>query len=248
MTSQRTAMITGAARGIGAEISRRLAAKGLKVILVDVLSEVEETASLIKGQASFAMFDLARLDAIETFVRALVDEHGPIDIVVNNAGISPKHGGKRAPLEATSLEEWQSVIDVNLTASFLVTKAAMPEMRERKWGRIVNISSQAARTRSTVAGLHYAASKAGLLGLSRALAGEVGVDGVTVNCIAPGRIATPMADVAGDAVNTAYVQSIPVSRIGQPTDVAETVSFLASDEAGFITGAVIDVNGGHFMG
>ncbi|RAH97401.1 NAD(P)-dependent oxidoreductase [Acuticoccus sediminis] len=251
MSAPRTALVTGAARGIGAEIARRLVAEGHHVILADILPEVEARADEIAaagGRTSAVTVDLSDLASIAPFMAALVERHGAIDIVVNNAGISPKHDGKRAPVQETALAEWQSVLDVNLTAPFLICKAAVPGMRAKGWGRIVNMSSQAARTKSTVAGSHYAASKAGLVAFSRTLAGEVGHDGVTVNCIAPGRIETPMAATAGAAVNTAYVASIPVGRIGTTEDVAEAVAYLASDGAGFVTGIVLDVNGGHFMG
>nr|WP_309503880.1 SDR family NAD(P)-dependent oxidoreductase [uncultured Roseovarius sp.] len=247
MNQTRTALVTGAARGIGADIARRLAGDGHRVILTDVLEEVTQTAQDIGLGAVAVPFDLAQLPQIEPFVQSLIATHGPIDIIVNNAGISPKHDGKRAPAQDTDLAEWQAVLDINLTAAFLICKAALPDMRARKWGRIVNMASQAARTRSTVAGSHYAASKAGLLGFSRTLAGEVGLDGITVNCIAPGRIDTPMASGVSDAVNAAYVQTIPVGRIGTTADVAHAVAYFASEEAGFVTGTVMDVNGGHFM-
>ncbi|QIE47770.1 SDR family oxidoreductase (plasmid) [Pseudohalocynthiibacter aestuariivivens] len=247
MSEIRTALVTGAARGIGAEIARRLVADGCRVILTDVLPEVMQTAQEIGQGAVAAPFDLAQLPQIEPFMQRLIAAHGPIDIIVNNAGISPKHDGKRAPVQDTDLAEWQAVIDINLTAAFLICKAALPDMRARKWGRIINMASQAARTRSTVAGSHYAASKAGLIGFSRTLAGEVGIDGITVNCIAPGRIDTPMAATVSVAINAAYVQTIPVGRIGTTGDVAHAVAYFASAEAGFVTGTVMDINGGHFM-
>lgn len=248
MTQRKTALVTGAAQGIGAGIAKRLADDGCRVILMDVLPDVAETARQIGSGASPAVLDLSDLAAIEPFMAGLIGRDGPIDILVNNAGISPKHDGKRAPVCDTALAEWQSVIDVNLTAAFVLCKMVVPGMQARGWGRIVNMSSQAARTRSTVAGSHYAASKAGLIAFSRTLAGEVGHDGITVNCIAPGRIDTPMAATAGAEVNTAYVKTIPVGRIGTPADVAEAVAYFASDATGFVTGTVMDVNGGHFMG
>lgn len=251
MSARRTALVTGAARGIGAGVAARLAQDGHHIILADVLDDVAARRDEIEaagGHASAATVDLSDLGSIPAFMAGLLDEHGAIDIVVNNAGISPKHDGRRAPVQGTDLAEWQAVLDVNLTAPFLICKAAVPAMRANKWGRVINMSSQAARTKSMVAGSHYAASKAGLVGFSRTLAGEVGAEGITVNCIAPGRIESPMAATAGADVNNAYVATIPVGRIGTPDDVAEAIAYLASDGAGFVTGIVLDINGGHFMG
>lgn len=246
--SRRTVLATGAARGIGASIARRMAASDYRVILTDTLPEVLEIEDEIGATASAEIFDLQDLSEIEGWLARLIDKYGPIDIVVNNAGVSPKHGGKRASVDKTELSEWQLVLDINLTAAFMICRSLLPGMKDRQWGRIINIASQAARTGSKVAGAHYAASKAGLIGFSRTLAGEVGSDGITVNCIAPGRIQTPMAAIAGSGVNDAYVQTIPVGRIGTAGDVAHAVAYLASDQAGFVTGTVMDVNGGHFMG
>lgn len=249
-SSRRIALVTGAARGIGAALAERLASDGLKVILADVLDSVEDTAAALRNKAldaEGAKVDLADLNSIEPFVASLLARHGRLDVVVNNAGISPKHNGLRAPIEETSLDEWQSVIDINLTACFLLTKATLPSMKANRWGRFVNMASQAGRTRSQVAGSHYSASKAGLIGFTRTLAGEVGAFGITANCIAPGRIDTPMASEAGSEVNARYLSAIPVGRIGTPDDVGAAVSYLASDSAGFVTGICLDLNGGHFM-
>lgn len=248
MTTPRTALVTGAARGIGLAVAGHLAAQGHRVLLADILPEVEAVARDLPGDTHGYVTDLSSLDTIGSFVATLTQAHGPIGILVNNAGISPKHDGKRASFEALELAEWQAVLDVNLTAAFLLCQAVLPGMRQQGWGRIVNMASQAARTRSLVAGFHYAASKAGLVGLSRTLAAEVGPDGITVNCIAPGRIDTPMAAEAGADVNAAYVATIPASRIGTPEDIAAAVAYFASDASGFVTGTVMDINGGHFMG
>lgn len=246
----RVALVSGAARGIGAAIAERLATDGMHVILADILDSGEQKASELRAKGlscSYAWIDIGDLASVEPFIQAQIQEHGRIDVAVNNAGISPKHEGKRLPIDETSLEEWQKVIDINLTACFLVTKAVLPGMKARRWGRIVNMGSQAGRTRSQVAGSHYSASKAGLMGFTRTLAGEVGPFGITANSIAPGRIDTPMASEAGSAVNERYLSAIPVGRIGTPDDVGAAVSYLASDEAGFVTGVCLDLNGGHFM-
>ncbi|WP_290686680.1 MULTISPECIES: SDR family oxidoreductase [unclassified Haematobacter] len=244
------ALVTGAARGIGEAIAERLAMDGHRVVLVDRLETTEEIAARLRSRGLDVVavsFDLGDLQAVEGFFSELSRREG-IDIVVNNAGISPKHDGKSAPAAETALPEWQQVLDINLTAPFLISKATLPVMRAKGWGRFINMSSQAARTGSRVAGAHYAASKAGLIAFSRSLAIQVGGEGITVNCIAPGRIDTPMAREAGAAVNTAYVATIPAGRIGTPEEVADAVSFYAGEGAGFVTGTVMDVNGGHYMG
>lgn len=246
----RIALVTGAARGMGATIAERLAVTGMHVIVADILDTVGEAADGLKAEglsASAATVDLGDLPSVEPFVRGLLLEHGRIDVVINNAGISPKHNGIRASIEETSLDEWQRVIDINLTAAFLVIKSVLPSMKANAWGRIVNMASQAGRTKSMVAGSHYSASKAGLIGFTRTLAGEVGPFGITANAIAPGRIDTPMASEAGADVNARYTSTIPVGRIGTPDDVAAAVAYLTSEEAGFVTGACLDLNGGHFM-
>lgn len=248
--SGHAALITGAGRGIGAAIARRLAQDGYRVVLLDRLPEVEATAAALRAEGADAVadvFDLGDLHRVEDHVRALAKRHG-VDVVVNNAGISPKHDGKRAPISAVELAEWQQVLDINLTAAFLITKATLGGMTARGWGRFINMASQAARTGSRVAGAHYAASKAGMVAFSRSLAVEVGAQGVTVNCVAPGRIDTPMAREAGAEANAAYVATIPVGRIGTPEDVAEAVAYFANEATSFVTGTVMDVNGGHYMG
>jgi 3-oxoacyl-[acyl-carrier protein] reductase len=248
--SGRVALVTGAARGIGLQVARRLAQEGAHVVLLDVMDEASESAGRLVREglkAEAVVTDVSDEAAVRQVVAGIAGRHGRLDILVNNAGISPKHDGKKAPVETTALAEWNAVMAVNLTAAFLLCRESIPVMRARSWGRIVNMSSQAGRTRARIAGSHYAASKAGLIGFSRSLAGEVGAYGITVNCIAPGRIETPMAAVASDEVNRAFLSQVPMGRIGTPDDIAATVSFLASDGAGYITGATIDVNGGHFM-
>jgi 3-oxoacyl-[acyl-carrier protein] reductase len=249
--AKRIALVTGAAGGIGLGIAERLARDGATVLISDVAAHLEESAAALrsKGYAAEAVpGDVADPAWCEEVVARAHRDHGSLDILVNNAGISPKRDGKKILIRDTDLDQWNRVFAINLTGAFLLCRAATPKMQERHWGRVVNIASQAARTRADIAGAAYAASKSGMIGFSRVLASEVGQDGVTVNCIAPGRIESPMAAVAGAEANRDYVTRIPVRRIGTAADIAATVAFLASEEASFITGATIDVNGGFFMG
>jgi 3-oxoacyl-[acyl-carrier protein] reductase len=248
---KRVALVTGAARGIGLGIAGRLARDGAHVVMTDVLSEVKDSAAKLAGEGlsvEAVVGDVSSQAWTRDVVAQTIARWRSLDILVNNAGISPKRNNAKVLVRDTDLAQWQSVLDINLTGAFLLCRACVPSMIERKWGRIINISSQAGRSRSDVAGAAYGASKAGLIGFSRVLASEVGSDGVTVNCIAPGRIESPMQAVAGEEATRAYVARIPVGRIGTGADIAASVAFLASEEASFITGAIIDVNGGFFMG
>jgi 3-oxoacyl-[acyl-carrier protein] reductase len=248
----KVAVVTGARRGIGLAIANRLYRDGASVVLFDMDDrETSEVAQALDPSGLRVLAHIGDVSAkrdVQAMARAALAKFGRIDILVNNAGISPKHAGKKASVQDMEEDEWRHVLDVNLTGAFLCTQVCLESMKKGSWGRIVNISSQAGRTASTIAGSHYAASKSGMLAFARTLAGEVGADGITVNCIAPGRIVTPMAAEAGEAANAAYLARIPVNRLGTPEDVAGAVAFLVSEDASFVTGAVIDVNGGSFMG
>ncbi|GGG17736.1 3-oxoacyl-ACP reductase [Caldovatus sediminis] len=249
--ADRVALVTGGARGIGEGIAWRLAEAGHPVVLADVLPQVAETAARLAAAghpARAVTMDVSNDAQVAALPRALGDWWERLGVVVNNAGISPKApDGLPRPVAAMPAEEWRRVLEVNLTGAFLVSRACIPPLRARGWGRIVMITSQAARTRATIAGAHYAAAKSGLMGLARSLAGELGPDGITVNCVAPGRIATPMAEGAAAGVNDRMLRAIPVGRLGTPRDVAEAVAFLASDGASYLNGATLDVGGGSFM-
>ncbi len=244
-------MITGAQRGIGYATAERLFSEGANVVLVDIDAlPIRGAAQKLGGETNRALgiaADISKKSDVDEVVSRTLECFGSVDILVNNAGISPKHDGKSAPIAKVSLGEWQRVLDVNLTGTFMLTQACLSTMKNAGWGRIINMSSQAARTASKVAGAHYAASKAGIIAFSRILANEVAANGITVNCIAPGRIVTPMAEEAGDEVNQAYLRHIPVGRLGTSQDIAGAISFLVSDDAEFITGTTLDVNGGVFM-
>ncbi|MCD8505471.1 MAG: SDR family oxidoreductase [Burkholderiaceae bacterium] len=251
MPAAKTALITGARRGIGFEIATKLLGQGFAVVICDTDAEgvgkavqsLDKSGQRVMGQCC----DVRDEASVASLIQAVEVKFGGIDVLVNNAGISPKHNGKRAPVAQTDVSEWREVLDINLTGAFICSKLVLPHMKSARWGRIVNISSQAARTASMIAGAHYAASKAGMLAMARTLAAEVGPDGITVNCVAPGRIMTPMADEAGEQANAEYLKRIPVNRLGVPADVANVVAFLVSEEASFLTGTVIDINGGSLM-
>lgn len=247
--SPRVALVTGAARGMGYGIAQALRAAGLRVAMADVQERVFESAATL-GDAKQALAltgDVSRESDCIRMVRETVNWAGGVDVLVNNAGIIIRRGSERFPTLETPLDNWQRTLDVNLTGTFLMCRECVPLMKEKGWGRVVNISSQAARTNSPFSSSAYTASKAGIIGFSRIFAGEVGRFGITVNCVAPGRIRTEMNTVQGEQANEWYLPQIPVGRIGEPSDVAGAVNYLASDAASFITGTVIDVNGGAWM-
>ncbi len=245
----RVALVTGGARGIGLAIATALRDAGLRIALVDASEKVFESACHL-GDAALAMAaraDVSQEADCRRVVRDVLAWGGRLDVLVNNAGITIKRGKDRFPTMETSLQDWQRTLDVNLTGTFLMARECLPAMRERGWGRVVNVSSQAGRANSRFSGSAYAASKAGIIGFSRILAGEVGGFGITVNCVAPGRIRSDMNAISGEEGNQWYLTQIPVGRIGEGSDVAAAVAYLASDAASFVTGTVIDVNGGAWM-
>ncbi|MCD2512530.1 SDR family NAD(P)-dependent oxidoreductase [Comamonas endophytica] len=243
-------IVTGAGRGIGLAIAQRFMDEGAYVAIADNQAEVLEQAQNTLGHRErlLAMVcDVSSAQDAQRLAQQTLQRFGPVGVLVNNAGISPKHAGVKAPIAEMDEAEWRQVLDINLTGAFLCSQACLEQMKGRGFGRIVNIASQAGRTRTDIAGAHYAASKAGMMGLTRVLATEHGRDGITANAIAPGRIESAMAAAAGAAVNAAYLERIPVGRLGTPQDIAAAAAFLASREAGFISGATLDVNGGTFM-
>lgn len=248
----KVAVVTGAARGIGLSISEYLAKSGATVLMIDILEEVlEHEVSRLKKKNNYKVngfrLDVSKETEVKHVFAQIKENYGRIDILVNNAGISPKKDGKSLKIIDIPLEEWNRVLDVNLTGPFLCVRETLPVMIRNNWGRIINISSQAGRTFSRVAGSHYAASKSGLIGFTRKLAVECGKYGITANCIAPGRVISPMVNAVSKEKNEEFVKISAVGRLGKPEEVAATVLFLCSDEAGYITGATIDVNGGMFM-
>lgn len=246
----KVAMVAGAARGIGMAIAVRLAREGCKVVMLDRSPSVEQSAAslLHRGfEVRPVCLDITEELAVLSLPGRIGDWWPKLAILVNSAGISPKHEGKKRCVIDMSSDEWRRVLEVNLTGAFLVTKACLPVLQSHGWGRIVMITSQAARTRTPVPGAHYAASKSGMTGFARVLAAEVAPFGVTVNCIAPGRIESDMTAAVGGDVNASHAASIPAARMGRADEVAAAVAFLVSEDAAYSTGAIIDVNGGSFM-
>jgi 3-oxoacyl-[acyl-carrier protein] reductase len=246
----RTALVTGAARGIGLATAEVLLAAGHRVALVDKDADaVRLAANKLPSDRVLALAqDVAHPDAGRILDEAVRRRWEPVAILVNNAGIpSPRRGGRTAGLLETTVEEWNAVLEVNLSAALGLCRAFIPFMRERRWGRIVSVSSLAGRSRTYISGVSYMAAKAGLLALSRSIAGEFGREGITANCVAPGYIDTAMAALHGEEKNVEIAKNIPLGRAGTPQEVAAAIAFLASDGAGYMTGAVIDINGGIFM-
>lgn len=244
------ALVTGAARGLGLAISARLARDGHKVAMLDLDPGVEGAAKALRDaghQARSVRLDIADEAAMQALPKHLGDWWPKLAILVNNAGISPKHEGRKCEVADLSLAEWRHVVDVNLTGTFLVTRACIPALKKHGWGRIVMITSQAARTRTPVPGAHYQATKSGMAGLARVLAAELAPFGVTVNCVAPGRIESDMTQAVGGELNAQLAAAIPAGRLGRPGEVAAAVAWFVSRDASYSTGAVIDVNGGNFM-
>ncbi|HEY6495417.1 MAG TPA: SDR family oxidoreductase [Trebonia sp.] len=232
----RVAVVTGAAHGIGAAIADALAADGAKVHRVD-----REPTSLDGSTLTAA--DLSDPSAVDDFFTAV----GPVDILVNTAGGVAGQAGH--PLEEVSEDAWHAVVDANLTTMFLCTRAVVPAMKQRGWGRIVNISSAAGLTVSKTGIQAYASAKAGQLGFTRQMAHELGPHGITVNCIAPGFVlSNPTTQVQWDGYGPdgqrALVAGIAMGRLGQPADIANGVSFFASERSGWVTGQIIAIDGG----
>ena len=251
MKQEKVALVTGAAQGIGLAIAERFSEDGMIVILTDQSEEklISETERLKeKGKkAACLVLDVSDEENVKNTFFHIEKMYGRLDILVNNAAISPKVNGQKREIVDTPLEEWERVLRINLTGTFLCVREALPLMVKNKWGRIISMASQAGRTFSRVAGSHYAASKSGIIGFTRTIAVEYGKKGITANCIAPGRVSTPMVNAVPYEKNEEFIKITPVGRLGQPEEVAAAVSFLCSEEAGYITGATLDINGGMFM-
>ncbi len=236
----KVAIITGAAQGLGKAVAEKYIEEGARVIINDVREETQKVAEKIG--AFFVKADVSNEDDVDLLVKTAADHFGAVHILVNNAGIL-----RTSRIFSIDKEEWDLVLRVNLNGVFLCTKAVLPLMRDQKFGRIINISSSAGRSVSTLGGAHYTTSKAGVLGFTRAVAKEVGGYNITVNAICPGLIDTEMVRLECNPKQIAdYEGSFPVPRLGTPAEIADLALFLAAG-AGYITGASIDINGGDLM-
>ena len=240
--NDKSALVTGASGGIGSAIARKLHAAGAKVALSGTRQEpLERLAEELGERAYILPCNLSDMAAVEFLPKQAIETLGSLDILVNNAGITRDNLFMRM-----SDEEWQSVIDVNLTATMKLCKGALRGMMKSRWGRIINISSIVGATGNPGQG-NYAASKAGMVGMSKSLAYEVASRGITVNVVAPGFIATAMTDKLADDRKEAILAQIPAGRMGAAEDIASAVAFLASDGSGYVTGSTLNVNGGMAM-
>jgi 3-oxoacyl-[acyl-carrier protein] reductase len=235
--SGRTALVTGASGGIGEAIARQLHAQGAAVVLAgrrrDVLAAL---AQALGERARVAVADLTDPQAAEH----LIPEDG-VDVLINNAGLTRDNLALRM-----KDEDWQTVLDVNLSSGFRLIRAALRGMMRRRWGRIVNVTSIVALT-GNPGQANYAAAKAGMIGMTKSLAAEVASRGITVNCVAPGFIQTPMTEALSEEQRARLLERVPVGRLGRGADVAAAVGYLVSDEAAYVTGHTLHVNGGMAM-
>jgi 3-oxoacyl-[acyl-carrier protein] reductase len=240
------ALVTGASQGIGRAVALELAAQGATVALaarnLDKLSAVAEEIAAAGGTARPYALDVSSEDAIKSTARQILADLGTVHILVNNAGITKDGLALRM-----KLADFDDVLRTNLTGAFLLTQAVISSMMKARWGRVLNITSVVGET-GAAGQANYAASKAGMIGLTKSLAREFASRNITVNAIAPGFIQTAMTDELTDAQKTGILTQIPLARYGTDADIAAAVAFLASDAAGYITGHTLDVNGGMYMG
>lgn len=236
------ALVTGASGGIGAEIARTLHGAGAVVGLSGSRVEpLQALAAELGPRAHVLPCDLSDPAGVETLVKQAAEAMGAVDILVNNAGIT-----RDGLMMRMSDDDWLAVIEVNLTSTFRLCRAALRGMMKARWGRIINITSVVAQA-GNPGQVNYAAAKAGITGMSKSLAQEVGSRGITVNCVAPGLVETPMTAKLNDEQRGKILSGVPVGRMGHPSEIAAAVLYLASPEAAYVTGATLDINGGGDM-
>ncbi|CAB3816784.1 SDR family oxidoreductase [Achromobacter piechaudii] len=245
------ALVTGAVGGIGSAIVEGLLAQGARVGLVDFnaqAGQAYEKALKERGHdVVFAHADVAHYDSCQSAYERITSELGAATILVNNVGISPKTDGRALKVWEMPPAEWDRVVSVNLNSVFYMTRLATPHMVKQRQGRVINMSSVAGKAYCDIVAAHYAATKAGLVGLTRHWAAELGPYDVTVNGLAPGRISTPLLKSVPQEINDAVAQVTALRRLGTPEEVADACLFFASDQARFVTGQVLDVAGGWLM-
>ena len=237
----RVAIVTGGTRGIGEAISQKLKDRGYTVAATYAGNEQAANAFTDRTGIATYRFDVADFEACQAAVAQIEQELGPVSVLVNNAGIT-----RDATLQRMDRDKWEQVIDTNLGSCFNMCRAVIEGMRERKFGRIVNVGSVNGRA-GQYGQVNYAAAKSGIHGFTKALAREGAGVNVTVNAIAPGYVETDMVRAVPDKVLEKIIATIPVGRLGQPEDIARGILFLIEDEAGFITGSTLDINGGQHM-
>lgn len=243
--SNRVAFITGASRGIGRATALRLCRSGFQIVVASPeLENNELVAAEVRaadGTAITLDFNLTSLDSIKQGVAAALKEFGKIDVLVNNAGIT--RDGLAVRMKP---EDWELVLQINLTGAFQTTQQVLPGMMRERWGRIINVASVVGQM-GNAGQANYVTSKAGIIGLTKSLAQELASRSITVNAVAPGFIETDMTAKLSQEVRDRMMAAVPLKRFGQPEDVANAVNFLASDDAAYITGHVININGGMYM-
>lgn len=244
----RIAMVTGAAQGIGKSIALELLNEGKKVVFLDKnkegLNQLACDPIVLKhpNKSLFITTDVTKIDDIHKSIETTLDQWGRIDILINNAGIR-----KETKVEDITYEEWEHILSVNLTGTFLFSQAVVKVMKKQKWGRIINISSFAGQYGPLTSGAHYSASKAGQLALTKVFAREFAKDGITVNAIAPALVRSPEMEKVDNNKLEKIIENIPVGRVGEVEEISKLVSYFTSDSSIYVTGATFDINGGMLM-